>query len=109
MIYYVYILIMTLMGSLGALFFKRSTSNDMTIKSLIINKNLYIGGGLYFISATLNIYVLKSMPYSVVLPLTSITYIWTMILSYFVLHEKISSKKIVGIILIILGAVALTL
>ena len=64
-----------------------------------------IGGVLYLLSALLNIYILKFLDYSVVLPLTSITYIWTLILSYKLLHEKISKKKIIGVAFIVLGAV----
>lgn len=109
MIYYLCLIIMTLMGSFGALFFKKSTNNITNIKSLIFNKNLYIGGVLYLASAFINIYVLRYLPYSVVLPLTSITYVWTMIISYFALKEKISSKKIAGVVLIIAGAAALTI
>jgi len=60
---------------------------------------------LYLLSAVLNIYVLKYLDYSVVLPLTSITYIWTMVLSYFSLKERITAKKVLGVALIVGGAV----
>lgn len=54
--------------------------------------------------ALLNIYVLKFLPYTVVLPMTSLTYIWTMIISFYLLKEKITFKKILGVILILIGA-----
>lgn len=44
------------------------------------------------------------MEYSKVLPLTSLTYIWTMILSYWVFKEKVGAKKILGVIFIIIGS-----
>lgn len=103
-IYYVYVLIMTVIGAFAALFLKKS-SNFKNLKSLICNINFYIGGILYFVSALINIYVLRFLDYSIVLPLTSITYIWTMIISYYAFKEKISGKKIVGIGMIILGAI----
>ena len=56
-------------------------------------------------SALINIWVLRYMDYSVVLPLTSLTYMWTMILSYLILKEKITKRKIVGVILVLIGAV----
>lgn len=40
-----------------------------------------------------------------VLPLTSLTYMWTMFLSYLILDEKITKRKIAGVILILIGAV----
>lgn len=95
---------MSLMGSFAALFLKKASSN-IGLKSLIFNINLYIGGGLYFLSALLNIYLLKRMEYSVILPLTSITYIWTMAISYIILKENITKKKIGGVLLIVIGAI----
>ena len=103
MIYYAILLIMTLIGSFASFFLKKG-SDFHTILDLLKNKYVYIGGTLYVISALLNIYVLKYLDYSVVLPLTSITYIWTLFISYFFLKEKINIKKIIGIILIVFGA-----
>lgn len=76
---------------------------------MLKNKNLYIGGILYLLGAVMNIWVLRFWDYSVVLPLTSLTYIWTMVLSYIILKEKISAKKIVGVILILAGAILVSL
>jgi drug/metabolite transporter (DMT)-like permease len=95
---------MTLLGSFGGFFFKKST-NGTTILSILKNKFLYIGGIVYLGSAILNIIVLKYMPLSVVLPMTAITYIWSMIISRFVLKENITLFKIWGIISIILGVI----
>lgn len=101
--YIVLIVAMTFTGAFASLLFKKA-SQSIGLKALILNYNLYVGGGLYFAASLINIYVLKFVDYSVVLPLTSITYIWTMILSYFFLHEKIGGKKIVGVVLILIGA-----
>lgn len=108
MIYYAALILMTIVGSVASFFLKKSSSSDGLIK-LLYNKYLYIGGGLYFISALMNIYVLRYLDYSVVLPLTSITYIWTMIISYFILNEVISKKKIIGICAILIGAICVAI
>lgn len=101
------IIFMTMLGSLGGFFFKCSSSAGGSFLSILKNKNLYIGGLIYVASALLNIWVLKYMQYSVVLPMTAITYIWTMILSRIVLKEKITVKKAFGVASIIVGAVFL--
>lgn len=95
-------------GSVAALFLKRA-SDSGGIRSPILNVNLYIGDFLYLPSAVLNIWLLRIMDYSVVLPLTSLTYVWTMILSYIFLKEKITSRKIVGVTCILVGAVFVTM
>jgi drug/metabolite transporter (DMT)-like permease len=108
MIIYLYLIIMTIIGSFAAYFLKKAT-RSRNKKSLLTNINLYIGGSLYFITAIINIYILRYLPYSVVLPLTSITYIWTLIIAGVLLKEKISRNKIIGVMLIVIGAISLAL
>lgn len=103
-VYFILLIVMTLLGSIASLFLKRASGSD-GIVSMLKNINLYIGGFLYLASAVVNIIVLGVLDYSIVLPLTSITYIWTMVLSYLILKEKITKKKIGGVVLILIGAV----
>ncbi len=93
-----------MLGSGGAFYLKKATSTADSTKALIFNKYLYLGGILYFLSGLLNIFVLKYLPYTTVLPLTSITYIWTLILANRFYGESITKNKIIGICLIIIGA-----
>ena len=97
------LLVMTMLGAVAALFLKRA-SGFATLKALLLNGNLYLGGGLYFLSALLNIFVLRYLDYSTVLPLTSITYIWTMLLSRVILKERVGGRKLAGLAAILLGA-----
>lgn len=97
--------IMTLLGALGGYFFKKGADNLNGLLSLILNWRVYLGGIFYVSAAFLNIIALKFLPYSIVLPLTAMTYIWTMIISKIALGEKITRNKIIGTILIIIGSV----
>lgn len=99
---------MTLLGSAASLFLKKASGSD-GIVGMLKNINLYIGGALYLASAVVNIIVLKKMDYSIVLPLTSITYIWTMVLSYIILKETITKRKLGGVFLILIGAVCVSI
>lgn len=105
---FICLLIMTMLGSMASLFLKKATGSDGIFK-MLKNINLYIGAFLYLTSAVINIWILRYMDYSVVLPLTSLTYIWTMVLSYMILKEKITKKKIVGVALILFGAICVSL
>ena len=107
-IYYIVLVIMTIFGSVASLFLKKASGSNGLI-NMLKNINLYIGGFLYVSSAVLNIWLLKILDYSVILPLTSLTYIWTMFLSYFILKEKITVKKIVGVCLILIGAIMISI
>ena len=107
---YVYLMLIVgpILGAFGGFFFKKCTGAG-TIKGIIFSPFLYLGGMLYLVSAILNIVVLRYLPYSVTLPLTSITYIWSMIISYLFLKEKITKAKLIGIVFILGGAVFLGL
>lgn len=108
MICYVVLIIMTLIGSFASYFLKKASGTSNFIM-MLRNINLYLGGFLYLFSAILNIYVLRYLDYSVVLPLTSITYIWTMFLSYKLLNEKISKNKLIGVFMIFTGAILISI
>ena len=106
--YFIMLIIMTMLGSFASLFLKKTSANQ-DLLCIIKDSNLYIGAALYIFSAIINIIVLRVIDYSVVLPLTSLTYIWTMFLSSFVLREKITRRKISGIGLIVAGAIFVSL
>lgn len=107
-VYFICLLIMTVLGSVASLFLKKASGTD-GILAMIKNVNLYIGVFLYLASAILNIWLLRYLEYSVVLPLTSLTYIWTMVFSYMILKEKITKKKICGVFLILIGAICVSI
>jgi len=106
-IYYVILIIMTLIASFASFFLKKST-NGGTVINIIKNKHLYIGGFLYVIAALFNIWLLQKMSYFVVVPLGSICYIWTMVIAGIFLKEKIGIGKIIGVLLIISGVVCIS-
>lgn len=96
---YIFLIIgMTLCGALGGMFLKKSSN-----KSKKINCSLFIGLGLYGLGAVLNIILLKFVPLTIVFPSNALTYIWTLFIGYFVFKERLSLKKISGLILITLG------
>lgn len=99
---------MTVMGAVAAFFLKKASGFN-SIVELIKNYNLYIGAGLYLLSAILNIIILRFLNYSVVLPLTSITYVWTMVISYLFLKEKVGIKKLLGVSFIIIGCICIVI
>lgn len=106
---YTLLILMTILGAFGGYFFKKATEKIKSFKTLLFCRELYFGGTLYFISALLNIFLLKYLSYSLVLPLTAITYVWTLIISYRFLNEKINKNKKIGVFLIVVGAILISL
>ena len=97
------------LGALASYFFKKATARleGPGIIAVLREKPLWIGGLLYLIAAANNIFLLGYLDYSVLLPMSSITYIWTMIFANKLLGEKITGKKIIGVIAIVVGAAML--
>lgn len=100
--------LMTLCGSLGALFFKRGAANVSGLRSLLTSPRLWLGGCCYLAGAALNILLLRSHDYSVVYPLTSLTYVWSLALSAALLHERVTAQKLLGVAAVCLGVFLLT-
>jgi drug/metabolite transporter (DMT)-like permease len=103
------LIFMTMLGSLGAVCLKKSTASLTGVVSLLWNPWFYLGGVLYVVSALMNIYLLRIMEYSVVLPLTAVTYIWTILFSKLIFGERISWMKILAVACIIAGVVFLAM
>jgi drug/metabolite transporter (DMT)-like permease len=102
---YFLLILFTIFGSLGGFFFKRATLRSKDFRGIFFNYNTYIGFFLYFISAAINIYVLILLPYSIVLPCSAITYIWSLMLGNKFLMEYVGKFKVGGVILIIVGVI----
>ena len=107
-LYYVLLLVLTLFEAVGSVFLKKASGAD-GILALLKEPRFFLGGFLYFTAALLNIYVLRFLDYSVAFPLKSFTFIWTVLLGYYAVGEKITRRKLAGVALIILGAVLISL
>jgi multidrug transporter EmrE-like cation transporter len=97
---------LVLISSLAAAFasyFLKIASGSGKIPAILKSRYLYVGGALYTASAFISIALLKRMPFSVLLPLGGICYVWTILISRGFLGERIGARKIAGIALIITG------
>ncbi|MCF8021045.1 MAG: EamA family transporter [Vallitaleaceae bacterium] len=102
------ILIITILGAFAGMFLK-TASNSSHGLLILKKKSLYAGIILYLSAASVNVYLLKYFDYSQVFPSTSMTYIWTLIISAVFLKEQITVRKVVGILFIITGVIVITL
>ena len=102
MFYYSGLVIMTACGALAAFFLKGAARHD-SFFGILSDSKFYLGGLLYLFTALVNIWLLKHLDLSIVLPATGLTYLWSFILAWRFLHEDISGRKLLGITLIIGG------
>ena len=97
------------LGAFASYFFKGASARlaGTNIFVLLREKLFWFGGLVYLAAAINNIFLLGYLDYSILLPMSSITYIWTMIIAYKLLGEKITVRKIIGVTAIICGATLL--
>lgn len=96
-------LLMTLLGAGGSALLKSSLSGGFSVLSLLRSPCFYMGGTLYFGSALLNILLLRYMHFAILLSLTSVTYVWSLLLAKLFFKESITILKICGLITIFAG------
>ena len=104
---YSLLILMTGCGAIGAFLLKLASDKIDSLKKIFITKELYIGGIFYVIGALLNIYLLGIIPYSIIMPLNALTYIWTFLLGIFILKEKVNKNKLISMGFICIGIIFL--
>lgn len=105
--YFLVVILMTVLGAFGAYFFKIGSEKMQGLFSLVKIKTIYVGAVFYVLAALLNVYVLMFLPFSIVLPFTAVSYIWSTLIASAFLKEKITKYKLIGLGCIVIGAVLL--
>lgn len=95
--------VVTFFGALGSLKFKKAADNSKSLITLFKDYHFYLGGFLFSIAFGVYLLILGYGELSSLFPLTSITYVWSCMLSVKYLQEKMNFMKWSGIFLIIVG------
>ncbi|MCM1988545.1 EamA family transporter [Oceanirhabdus seepicola] len=110
--FYMLIIINTLLGAIGGLLIKISSSKESSRNSFIkwiFSKEFIVGTLFYVLAIIMNIILLKYIQYIVFIACLSLTYVWTLFLSNIFLKERITQKKLLAISLIILGTIVVSI
>lgn len=102
-------IISSIIGAIGGILLKKASSElKLNIKSLF-NYKLDLGLSLYFIAVLAFIWLLKTVNLNILYPMTSLTYIFVILLSSWLLKEKMNKYKWLAIILIITGNILINI
>lgn len=97
-------------GSFGAVFLKFGAGRlHRDLKTLVLNWRLALGIALYLLSFVFYYLGLREGELSVLYPMVSLGYIWTLVWSKLFFKEPISRRKVTGLALIIAGIIVLNL
>ena len=97
-------------GSLAAVGLKAGAQRlEFNLKALLTNWQLMIGAGGYLVSTVFYILGIKNGELSVLFPMVSTSYLWTMLWSKLYFGEPMTRAKFAGLALILIGCVLLGL
>ena len=98
----------SLIGSFGAVELKAGTQHlGKGIASILTNWRIGLGIALYVLSSAFFVFGLKRGELSVLYPLVSLSYVWTMFWSRAFFGEAITRNKIYALALILAGVMLL--
>lgn len=97
-------------GSFGAVFLKSGADRlKRDLWHLLTNWRLALGVSCYLLSTVFFVSGVRKGELSVLYPLVSVGYMWTMLWSRLIFNERITVNKVIGVGLILAGAVFLGL
>lgn len=104
--YIFYAAITVLISSISQICLKSSANDKKTGIFVFLNVKVILAYFLFFGVTLINsIFIFKNIELSIILLVETLGFIYVPILSFFILKEKIEKKQILGIILIIIGAI----
>ncbi|MBQ7588719.1 MAG: EamA family transporter [Lachnospiraceae bacterium] len=70
-----------------------------------LNPRVIIAYGIFFFATLVTVYAYKGIPLSVGPILETTGYLWISLLGYFILKEKISRRKLIGLVIVVTGII----
>ena len=102
------VLIASFLGSFGGVFLKAAADRlQFNLMSLVLNWRLAAGVVVFISSSLLYLKGIKAGELTILYPMVSLSYVWTLIWSKLFFGEPFTRTKFYGILLILLGIVFL--
>jgi multidrug transporter EmrE-like cation transporter len=97
------VLVASFIGSFGAVFLKMGSAKLRLGFSHILNTRLAAGVGMYLLSTCFFIVAIRNGELTVLYPLVSLGYVWTLLWSRLFFKEPLTRYKFLGLFLILVG------
>jgi drug/metabolite transporter (DMT)-like permease len=94
-----------IVGSFGAVFLKLGSARLTSSPLSFLNARLVAGVALYLGSSVIYTLALRGGPLSVLYPMVSLGYLWTILWARLLFHEAFTRQKLAGLTLILIGVV----
>ena len=102
------VLFASFVGSFGTVFLKAGADRlERTVKGLLTNWRLVAGICIYLISVSMYAVAIKNGELTILYPMVSLGYLWTLIWSRIFFKEPLTRNKFIGVGIILIGVVFL--
>ena len=102
------VLVASVIGSVGAVFLKLGAARLHDVWSLL-NWRLGAGVGMYLGSSVFYGWGIKHGQISVLYPMVSLGYVWTLAWGRLIFKERVTSQKFIGLGLILTGVICVAM
>ena len=104
------VLFASFIGSFGTVFLKAGADKlERTVKGILTNWRLAVGICIYLISISMYAVAVKNGELTILYPMVSLGYLWTLIWSRIFFKEPLTRNKFIGVGIILIGVVFLNL
>ena len=103
------VLVASFIGSFGAVFLKSGATRTDSVRTLLFNPRLALGVTLFLLSTVFYLMGIRKGELSVLYPMVSLGYVWTLAWSRLFFKEPFTREKFAGLGLILLGIALLNL
>jgi multidrug transporter EmrE-like cation transporter len=104
------VFVASFIGSFGAVFLKSGAGRlHRQWKTLILNWHLALGVAFYLLSSFLFVLGVRRGELTVLYPMVSLGYVWTLLWSRMFFGERFTRNKVVGIGMVLAGIILLNL
>ncbi|MBZ5579645.1 MAG: EamA family transporter [Acidobacteriia bacterium] len=97
------VLVASFIGSFGAVFLKMGAAHLKKGFWHILNVQLALGAGLFLLSSVFFVLGIRHGELSVLYPMVSLGYVWTLVWSRLFFNEPLTRQKFVGLGLVLVG------
>jgi drug/metabolite transporter (DMT)-like permease len=104
---FVLVLLASFCGAFALFLIKKGLIDIKVFSTKIFNIKILMGVSFYGLSIIIVLVAMKYLEYTIVIPLTSLTYVFSMFISHKYLGEKISIVNIIGIFIIFIASIIL--
>lgn len=102
------VLFASFIGSFGTVFLKAGADKlERTVKGVLTNWRLAVGISIYLISISMYAVAVKNGELTILYPMVSLGYLWTLIWSRIFFKEPLTRNKFIGVGIILIGVVFL--